>query len=149
MIKVDAIKYAYRQNKDGFVVSFVIHPNDAHKELANADIGSQWELTLVGLDEDGNAPQKAQTPEPGEPPARVRLTLAQRAGMLCKDHLFRQFLRDAGTPVHDDVEAATALRLICGVKTRADILPGTNAGDAFEELHADYTVWLRHSDAVA
>lgn len=55
MITVDAIKYSYRQNKEGMVVSFVIHPNDAHGDLANAPIGSQWQLSLVPLDKDGNA----------------------------------------------------------------------------------------------
>lgn len=51
----DAIKIAYRQSKDGFVVTFAIHPQDMPAELANADIGSQWRISLVPLDEHGNA----------------------------------------------------------------------------------------------
>ncbi len=58
MIQCDAIKYAYRQSKDGFIISFVIHPQDMSEDLANADIGSQWQLSLVPLDEDGNAQDK-------------------------------------------------------------------------------------------
>src|SRR3990172_599014 len=54
-IHCDAIKIAYRQSKDGFVVSFAIHPQDMPAVLANADIGSQWRLVLSELDEDGNA----------------------------------------------------------------------------------------------
>ncbi len=54
-IHCDAIKIAYRQTKDGFVVSFAIHPQDMPVVLANADIGSQWSLRLVELDEDGNS----------------------------------------------------------------------------------------------
>lgn len=56
-IKCDAIKTAYRQNKEGFVVSFAIHPQDMPADLANAHVGSQWQLILVPLDDDGN-PQK-------------------------------------------------------------------------------------------
>jgi predicted 3-demethylubiquinone-9 3-methyltransferase (glyoxalase superfamily) len=55
-IHCDAIKVAYRQTKDGYNVSFQIHPSDMPVALANADIGSQWKLTLVELDENGNAP---------------------------------------------------------------------------------------------
>lgn len=53
-IDVDVLKYAYRQSKDGFIVSFVLHPHDNHLDLANAAIGSQWRLTLRELDESGN-----------------------------------------------------------------------------------------------
>lgn len=52
--EMDVIKYAYRQSKDGFIISFVVHPNDLNLDLANAAIGSQWRLKLVELDEHGN-----------------------------------------------------------------------------------------------
>ncbi len=55
MISVDVIKMAYRQTKDGYAITFVIHPNDKHETLANALIGSQWRMQLTPLDEDGNA----------------------------------------------------------------------------------------------
>ncbi len=58
-VEFDAIKIGYRQSKDGFVVSFSIHPNEMPMILANADIGSQWQITAVELDEDGNAPETA------------------------------------------------------------------------------------------
>ncbi len=46
---------AYRQTKDGYAITFVIHPQDMHEALANAPIGSQWRMELTPLDEDGNA----------------------------------------------------------------------------------------------
>ncbi len=55
MIKCDVIKIGYRQDKDGFVINFRILPEDLPESLALADIGSQWQLSLVPLDEDGNA----------------------------------------------------------------------------------------------
>jgi hypothetical protein len=59
-IKCDAIKTAYRQSKDGFVVSFAIHPQDMDPDLANAEIGSQWQLRLVPLDDNGNGPNETE-----------------------------------------------------------------------------------------
>lgn len=53
-MKIDVIKYSYRQTKDGHVIGFVLHPDDVSAELQSAPIGSQWQLTIVPLDEDGN-----------------------------------------------------------------------------------------------
>lgn len=53
-IECDVVKIAQRQNKDGHVVSFAIHPQDSHENLTNSEIGSQWRMVLVALDDDGN-----------------------------------------------------------------------------------------------
>jgi hypothetical protein len=95
--------------------------------------------------------------EPEQAPARARITLAQRAGMLCGDRRFHRFLVEnsmmpfTGKEVINQMpdHAATAVRMICGVKSRSEILPNTPAGQAFEELHAKYTLWLKHPDLVA
>lgn len=49
--RLEAIKYAYRQTKDGHVVSFVLHPNDINLDLTNAPIGQRFELVLRQLSE--------------------------------------------------------------------------------------------------
>lgn len=54
MTTVDVIKAAYRQTKDGFAITFILHPQDNHDELARAAIGSQWQIKAVPLDENGN-----------------------------------------------------------------------------------------------
>lgn len=48
---IEGLKYAYRQTKDGHVVSFVIHPNDVSLDLTNAPIGQRFELVLRQLSE--------------------------------------------------------------------------------------------------
>lgn len=45
-------KYAYRQSKDGHIVSFVIHPNDMPKALANAPIGTCYQMAFAEYAED-------------------------------------------------------------------------------------------------
>lgn len=163
----DAIKIAYRQSKDGFVVSFAIHPQDMPADLANADIGSQWQIRLVGLDEDGNPksddaersgsfrsasreaaavnePPPASKPRPVIAPDK-RLT--QRAGILCNDPDFQLWLRktnnawqlmNLGTAAD---KAAELVRVYCGVGTRKDIIPGTPAGMLFDEMLGKYAAW--------
>lgn len=172
-IRCDAIKIAYRQSKDGFVVSFVIHPQEMPALLANADIGSQWELTLNGLDEDGNAPFVGSASEPsrsppatpreavGEPPNRRPVTLAQRAGMLRKKQSYQNWLIHKGMAHPDwtdtktgeliplDKQARTAQHMILGVTSCSELEPNTYEGDKFLEHERDFTVWLKHPDLVA
>ncbi len=146
MIKCDAIKYAYRQSKDGFVVAFVIHPQEMPVDLANADIGSQWQLSLVPLDEHGN-PETERRPSPTdsvindpqpaseariETPARAT-TPTQMAGILCNDPLFWKYLG-----VNDREEAAASVRKRCGVNSRRDI---TLDNRAWQELCGRYLAW--------
>lgn len=49
--KFEGVKYSYRQNKDGHVIGFVIHPSDINLDLTNAPIGQRFELILRQLDE--------------------------------------------------------------------------------------------------
>jgi hypothetical protein len=48
----EMVKYAYRQTKDGVVVSFVVHPNDVPRDLSMSAIGSRWMVALVQLGDD-------------------------------------------------------------------------------------------------
>lgn len=46
-ISFEAKFYALRKSKDGLIVSFVIHPNDAPNELITAPIGEQYIVALA------------------------------------------------------------------------------------------------------
>jgi hypothetical protein len=49
---VEAKKIAYRQSRDGLVVSFVIHPNDMPDALAVAPLGQRYMLALAAIGDD-------------------------------------------------------------------------------------------------
>jgi uncharacterized OB-fold protein len=51
-LNCEAKKYAYRQTKDGVVVSFVLHPNDVPNELASSQIGTRYVLAMVEIGDD-------------------------------------------------------------------------------------------------
>ena len=45
-------KIAYRQSKDGVVISLLIHPNEVPDELATAPLGTRYVLAMVELNDD-------------------------------------------------------------------------------------------------
>ncbi len=59
----EAKKYAYRQTKDGMVLSFVLHPDDVPKEMATAPIGQRYMLACAQID-DYERTQLNQGPQP-------------------------------------------------------------------------------------
>jgi hypothetical protein len=164
----DAIMIGYRKStKDGLVVSFAIHPNDMPDELAIADLGSQWRMQLVPLDEHGNPDTDRVEPPPARSvrgvggaqprklpaaaPAPRTFNLANHIGMLCANNRFHRFLEDDfpdrwsflnnGTP---DKKAAEIVRSLCDVSSRAHIESNPNAYNKWQQVVARYHNWQRN-----
>lgn len=71
--------------------------------------------------------------------------LTQSAGILCADKAFQRFLVEADCAVDVNEEAATeSLRQYCGVSSRKEIMPGTDAATHFEAMHARFLGWRDH-----
>lgn len=96
------------------------------------------------------ASEKAgQQPRPAEQPTKPAgaKSYAQRVALLCKEPRFWRFLSDEhGSvvgPVKSEADAAEAMRIICGVKSRSEIVEGTGAAATAKLIVGDYDVWLR------
>lgn len=98
-------------------------------------------LNLGGADDVER--ETAPRPVPDKPPAGARKSPAQMAGILCGERLFRTFLTDIGLPAFETEAAAAVVREYCDVESRSEILPGTPAGDKWEQLLAKFEMWKR------
>lgn len=114
-IHCEARKAAYRQSKDGLVVSFVIHPNDMPDALAVAPLGTRYMLALAQIGDDeqpvppvGSQDRKGNARLSGDQPAGGTLSRSEqgkeryrntsdmekaliRAARLPKDPRFREW----------------------------------------------------------
>lgn len=168
-ISCECKKIAYRQTKDGVVVSLLVHPNDVPDALATAPLGTRYMAALVEIGDD-EQPVKAKSESGGPHPSPreadsadigkrssasrpkrqfVDMTPAQQAGLLCADEAFQRFLLERChiTALSED-EAADAVRYYCRVKSRKDILSGTTAGDFWLGLVAHFRDWQRAPEFV-
>lgn len=133
----EARKIAYRQSKEGFVVSFAVHPNDVPDGLAVAAIGTRYMLALVEIGDDEN-------PVEQKPDRTV-----QRAGVLCTDKEFQSFLRTTQPSLwgeaggDDETRAAAVLRRLCEVQSRKELATDHRASAAFESLLTRFEGWRR------
>lgn len=72
------------------------------------------------------------------------LPLSQQAGIRCNEESFQRFLReDGGSNVNTTDEAATYVRMICGVNTRAALVSNQDAARKWRDLDARFQGWLQ------
>lgn len=89
--------------------------------------------------------KKPETPARQERTTGPAPNLAQRVAIKCQDADFRRYLaqrgRWKGVLVLDTVSAAADVRDICGVSSRSEIVPGSEAARKWEALEAEYIAW--------
>jgi len=164
IVSIDVIKLRTSQNKDGDTLTVRLSP-DPYDELSRDAIllarpGSQFKMTLTDLDENGNAnagkssgPAREAGPQPQPAIAAPVSRLTKQAGIACNDHLFHQFLSEHGFLATNPIDTATCVRLICGrgpndpLESRREIIPGTDAGNKWQDLYSKFVQWRDLPDA--
>jgi len=144
-------KVAYRQSKDGLVVSFVVHPADMPDALATAPLGQRYMLALAAIGDD-EQPILVQTtaPQPDRSVAgKERYLLSDereravaRAGLYPKDPAFRRWAASDydGIAMLDGDMAADFIRERCDVTSRRELLTNDRAYEAFLALETEYGI---------
>lgn len=136
---IELRKIAYRQSaKDGLVITFAVHPNDMPADLAAAPIGTRFAAVLVEIGDDEQPVQKRE----------INRTV-QRAGILCADHGFQNFIRtnwpldwDKAKPFSSDTDrTAEVLRGMCGIASRAELATNVSAAAKFAEIDNRFEGW--------
>lgn len=87
----------------------------------------------------------------GEPSKKSwnEMSGAQQAGILCGDPEFWKFLREKRNYICDNADdVAHAVRSLCGVSSRTEILPGTHAERHWRGLVSDYRAWQHEPEYV-
>jgi hypothetical protein len=153
-IHFEGVKHAYRQTRDGVVISFVVHPHDVPKGLAEAPLGSRYIVALVQVGDDEQpvpAKETAATPQPvsDKPLAGAKrmdwreLQPAAQAALRCNEATFWAFLREEQH--YPDVEnpetAAVAIRHICKVISRAELGTNHKARVLWHQLDSAFLAW--------
>jgi hypothetical protein len=127
----EAIKYAYRQTKDGFVLSFVVHPSDMTDDMATAPIGQRFMIAYGAITDSGAGASTAARERVGDGGEAHKATSSptrtnsQRAAFLLKNPDFRRFLSalagDTPPTVTTEEQANQNLKAHFGIPSKADL----------------------------
>ena len=128
----EAKKYAYRQTKDGMVLSFVLHPDDVPKEMATAPIGQRYMVACAQIDDHENPIRPRATTD-------AEKALA-RANLICRDETYIQWVRMnfyqwhvVDETLEDEEYAAEVIRFICGIDSRSELKTNPEARERLNE----------------
>lgn len=103
--------------------------------IPGSEAGTKWDVLYGEFVTWRDAPDR---------PARAYL-LAQRVGMTCAGIMFQRFLTDSYIISEPSEElAAAAVRQECGVKSRSEIIPGSEAAAKWDALYSKFLAW-RHA----
>jgi hypothetical protein len=78
-LQFEARKVALKQDRTGFVLTLAIHPDECPEEILRDFVGARYGCALVRIQDDESA-----TPYSNR---------VQKAGMLCKEPNFQDFLQ--------------------------------------------------------
>lgn len=137
-INFEAIKVALKQNKDGYILTLCVHPDDIPDELVRDYVGAHYQVVMVRLNQDHMPMDREKEFEADR--------AVKYAAILCKDETFWEFLNDSGEIFECNEKEATAwLRTYLDIKSRSELKTNVDARKKLDNLNKDYIKWKQKS----
>jgi len=134
-LSFEAVKTSFRQTKDGYHLTLVLHPNDVPQDLFSSWVGTRYQCAMVQLSDDD---QPMKTKESIESDANI-----QQAGMLCRSPRFQTWIhqraltdieeRDVWGESEED-HTVRVLTKLCGISSRKELATDLEGRKIFKEL---------------
>ena len=133
-LKFEARQIALKKDKDGFAVTFRVHPDDIPMELIRDFVGAVYDCELTRTDSEHVDKQSDYIGN-----LHVKL-----AGILCAAPEFWDFLyADSQIIKKDEVTAAYWLRSYLGVQSRAELKTDVGAQQLLDKINREFKQWMQ------
>lgn len=137
-LQFESVKVALKQNKDGYVLTLCIHPDDVPLELLRDFVGARYQVVMVRLNDEDQPIDRAAEFDGSK---SVRL-----AGILCKEKEFWEYLHnDEQIFLANEAEATEWLRNYLGVQSRSELKTNVEARNRLNKVNEEYMAWKRKS----
>ena len=135
-LQFEAVKMALKQNKDGYVLTMNVHPDEVPNELLRDFVGARYQVVMVRLADDDSPIDRREF----EGHKAVRL-----AGVLCREVEFWTFLFETDEIFEPTEEQTTNwLRGYLGIKSRAELKVNAEARDRLSKINKEYLEWKKN-----
>ena len=135
----EAKKYAYRQSKDGMILSFVLHPNDMPKDIAISNIGTRYMVAVVEIGDD----EKPIVPKSKTNGQRC----LAKAQLVCREADYQAWIRLNASrwiepseewvlDLPDEELARHVMHKVCKIESRSDLQSDPDAQERLV-IHLD------------
>jgi len=134
-LQFEGVKMALKQNKDGYVLTMSIHPDEIPDELMRDFVGARYQVVMVRLGDDEMPLDRRE--HDGDRAIRL-------AGVLCREKEFQDFLVQNNEIFdHNEVEAAAWLRNRVGIQSRSELKTNQDARAVLAQINKDYLSWKK------
>lgn len=132
-LQFEARKVAMKQDRTGFVLTLSIHPDELPEELMRDFVGARYGCALVRIQDD-------ESPTP-------YVNRVQKAGMLCRNPAFQEFIAERIHRSVDEDNAAEWLCKQCGITSRSELNGNKKAQEMFDAIAIDFDNWSPNADS--
>lgn len=133
-LQFESIKVALKQNKDGYILTLCVHPDDIPDELIRDYVGAHYQVVMVRLNQD-NMPMDREKEFEADRAVKY-------SAILCKDESFWEFLNDSGEIFEcNEKEATVWMRTYLDIKSRSELKTNVEARKKLDNLTKDYAKW--------
>ena len=129
----EAVKIAMKQDKEGYVLTLRVHPDECPESILRDFCGSRYQVVMVRL----NGEDKPMNREQEHSTDWIRM-----AGILSRDPAFHKWLEEIGELLDgNETDAVEWLREHLGVKSRADIPQNPVAVQKLRVILQEFNAW--------
>lgn len=133
-LQYESVKIAMKQDKEGYVLTLRVHPDEVPEALLRDFCGARYQVVMVRLGDDEKPVQRENFSDV------VRL-----AGMLCRDKLFAKYLVENGF-IFDDSEDDVIdwMKHELGISSRSELKTNKTAADNLKGFNMEFQQWKRN-----
>lgn len=132
-IQFEGLKVALKQDKNGFMLTLSIHPDEIPDALVRDFVGARYGVAMVRIDDN----QQPLDRRDFEGSKYVKI-----AGMLAKDKQFWDYLADEALVFEQSEDAAVEwLRTYLNIQSRSELMTNPDARALLDKLMKEFTKW--------
>ncbi len=133
-LQFEGVKIALKQDKNGYVLTLGMHPDDAPEDLLRDFVGARYQVVMVRLNLTEEPLDRQQEFE-GDRAVRI-------AGMLCRNSKFWGYLCDQALILEASEEEATEyLRHYLEIQSRSELKTNDQARIRLDALYKEFQIW--------
>ena len=132
-LQYEAIKVALKQDKEGYILTLRVHPDEVPEALLRDFVGARYQVVMVRIGDDERPLNRDNFSE-----------IVKLAGMLPRNPDFRAWLVMEGHIFDDDEDQATSwLKSECQIESRRELATNQMAAAHLRQINMEFQAWKK------
>ncbi len=132
-LNFEAVKIAMKQDKEGYVLTLRVHPDEVPDDLFRDFVGARYQTVMVRLNGQDKPLKREEI---------LASDLVRLAGIICRESEFVQWLYDQKLISHKEINAGVEwLRAELDVMSRSELKENAKARSRFIQINSEYQAW--------